>query len=156
MKHVPYSAASSYQKTQISQTDPVSLIVILYDGALSRIVQARQRFHKGDFLYGGLALTKTQAIVAELRKSLNHEEGGEIAANLDRLYGYLHDLLVSAIRENRVEPLDEASALLSELRSAWAEIAKQERGGASTLDTRDLTARQAGPPPEAYRLAVKA
>jgi flagellar protein FliS len=87
-----------------------------------------------------LAIHRSQAIVAELRKSLNIEEGGEIAANLDRLYSYVHQLLVKSMLENQSEPLDEAVVLLMELRGAWSEVAKpakepqgERRLGDSTL-----------------------
>ena len=80
-----------------------------------------------DLLHAGVAISKAQAIVGELRQSLNMEAGGDIAGNLSRLYAYLHDLLVEAMRENRAEPLEEATNLLSELRTAWVEVAKQAK-----------------------------
>ena len=107
--------------------DPVQLIVLLYDGALSRIAQGRQRLQQEDLLHAGVAISKAQAIVGELRQSLNMEAGGDIAGNLSRLYAYLHDLLVEAMRENRAEPLEEATNLLNELRTAWVEVAKQAK-----------------------------
>jgi flagellar secretion chaperone FliS len=119
------SAATKYQQNQVNQADPVQLIVLLYDGALSRIAQAKQRLQDGDVVYAGVAVTKAQAIIAQLRNSLNMDEGGEIAENLNRLYLYLHELFVKVVRENKSEPLDEATVLLNELRGAWADLAKQ-------------------------------
>ena len=119
------SAATKYQHSQVTHADPVQLIVLLYDGALSRIAQGRQRLQQEDLLHAGVAISKAQAIVGELRQSLNMEAGGDIAGNLSRLYTYLHDLLVKAMRENRAEPLEEATNLLNELRTAWVEVAKQ-------------------------------
>lgn len=127
MENRNYSVATMYRHSQVNHADPVRLIVMLYDGALARIAQARQRFAARDRLHGGLAVTKAQAIIAELRRSLNREEGRDIAANLDRLYFYLHELLVKAALEERTEPLDEATRLLNELRGAWEEVAKQCR-----------------------------
>ena len=121
------SAATKYQHSQVTHADPVQLIVLLYEGALSRIAQGHQRLQEKDRLQAGLAISKAQAIVGELRQSLNMEAGGDIAGNLSRLYGYLHDLLVEAMRENRAEPLEEATNLLSELRTAWVEVAKQAK-----------------------------
>ena len=121
------SAATKYQHSQVTHADPVQLIVLLYDGALSRIAQGRQRLQQEDLLHAGVAISKAQAIVGELRQSLNMEAGGDIAGNLSRLYAYLHDLLVEAMRENRAEPLEEATNLLNELRTAWVEVAKQAK-----------------------------
>ena len=121
------SAATKYQHSQVTHADPVQLIVLLYEGALSRIAQGHQRLQEKDRLQAGLAISKAQAIVGELRQSLNMEAGGDIAGNLSRLYAYLHDLLVEAMRENRAEPLEEATNLLNELRTAWVEVAKQAK-----------------------------
>jgi flagellar secretion chaperone FliS len=117
------SAATMYQHNQVTNADPVQLIMLLYNGALFRIAQGRQRLQEKNQLHAGLAISKAQAIVGELRQSLNPNAGGDIAKNLDRLYAYLHELMVKAMVENRTEPLDEAVKLLTELRGAWSEVA---------------------------------
>ena len=117
------SAATMYQHNQVSNADPVQLIMLLYNGALFRIAQGRQRLEEKNQLHAGLAISKAQAIVGELRQSLNPNAGGDIAKNLDRLYAYLHELMVKSMVENRAEPLDEATKLLTELRAAWSEVA---------------------------------
>ena len=117
------SAATMYQHNQVTNADPVQLIMLLYNGALFRIAQGRQRLEEKNQLHAGLAISKAQAIVGELRQSLNQKAGGDIAKNLDRLYAYLHELMVKAMVENRAEPLDEAVKLLTELRTAWSEVA---------------------------------
>lgn len=150
------SAAAKYQHSQVTQADPVQLIVLLYDGALSRIAQGRQRLQEKDLLQAGLAISKAQAIVGELRQSLNMEAGGDIAGNLSRLYGYLHDLLVKAMRENRAEPLVEATILLTELRGAWSEVATAAR---AVLEKNQMAANpvnRANGTPDAIGVAVKA
>jgi flagellar protein FliS len=156
MKRSNHSASSTYQRTQVLQADPATLIVMLYDGALSRIAQARQRFLEGDKVYGGIAVAKAQAIIAELRKSLNLEEGKAIAENLDRVYQYIYDVLVKSLLEHRTEPLDEAARLLSELRGAWAEVAKQCKEVMEAMSTQQSPSAAPDPPPSApARLAVR-
>ena len=117
------SAATKYQHSQVTQADPAQLIVLLYNGALSRIAQGQQRLQENDRLQAGLAVSKAQSIVGELRRSLNMEAGGEVAVNLKLLYGRIQELFVKAMLENRTEPLDEAAKLLTELRGAWEEVA---------------------------------
>ena len=70
------SAATKYQHSQVSHADPVQLILMLYDGALARIAQGRQRLQEKDLLQAGVAISKAQAIVGELRQSLNMDAGG--------------------------------------------------------------------------------
>jgi len=123
MKTKTTSAATTSQDNQITQADPAQLIVLLYNGALSHIAQG-QRFHKAnDLVQAGLAISKAQAIVGELRQVLDLNSGGDIAKNLDRLYTYLHGLMVKAMTASRIEPLNEAAKLLTELRGAWSEVA---------------------------------
>jgi len=130
--------------------------VLLYDGALFRIAQGRQRFQEKDLLHAGLAISKAQAIVGELRKSLNMEAGGDIAENLSRLYAYLHELLVQAMLENRPEPLEEATTLLNELRGAWGEVARQAKAVFETNQTAMMLQGAAGGNQDATRVQVKA
>jgi flagellar protein FliS len=123
MKTKTSSAAAISQNSQITQADPAQLIVLLYSGALSLIAQGQQ-FHKDkDMVQAGLAISKAQAIVGELRQVLDMESGGDIAKNLDRLYAYLHELMVKAMLVNKTEPLNEAAKLLTKLREAWTEVA---------------------------------
>jgi flagellar secretion chaperone FliS len=123
MKTTTSSAATMSQNSQITQADPAQLIVLLYNGALSHIAQGQQWQKKKDLVQAGLAISKAQAIVGELRQVLDLDSGGEIAKNLDRLYAYLHELMVKAMTVNRIEPLNEATKLLTELRGAWSEVA---------------------------------
>ena len=123
MKTTSSSAATMPQNSQVTQADPAQLIVLLYSGALSLIAQGQQ-FHKDkNLVQAGLAISKAQAIVGELRQVLDMNTGGDIAKNLDRLYTYLHGLMVKAMLASRVEPLNEAAKLLTELRGAWSEVA---------------------------------
>lgn len=123
MKTKTTSAMTMSQDNQITQADPAQLIVLLYNGALSHIAQG-QEFHKNhDLVQAGLAISKAQAIVGELRQVLDLESGGDIAKNLDRLYAYLHGLMAKAMLVNKIEPLNEAAKLLTKLREAWSEVA---------------------------------
>ena len=61
-------------------------------------------------------------IVGGLQGSLNDNEGGALAANLDSLYDYIIRRLTQANYENSIEQLDECSRLLSEIKSAWDAI----------------------------------
>jgi flagellar protein FliS len=123
MKTKTSSPSTTSDNSQVTQADPAQLIVLLYSGAISLIAQGQQ-FQKGkDLVQAGLAISKAQAIVGELRQVLDMDSGGEIAKNLDRLYAYLHELMVKAMLVNKIEPLNEAAKLLTELRQAWTEVA---------------------------------
>jgi flagellar protein FliS len=68
------------------------------------------------------ALLRAQAILSELRANLDMEAGGDIAANLDRLYDYhLRRLIECNLRKDEA-PLIEVEGLVRTLRDAWAEM----------------------------------
>ena len=78
--------------------------------------------HNGEQARRGKAIGEACAIVSHLSGSLDHEAGGEIAANLASLYDYLVRRLTEANLHNDVEALHESLALLVEIESAWSAI----------------------------------
>ena len=121
------SAARAYASVgnhgRVSETDPHGLILLLFEGALDRIEQARAAIERGDLRAKAEAITKALRIVESLRSSLNMEAGGEIARKLDELYELTCRRLVAANARGRVEPLDEARDILTQLRAGWAGMA---------------------------------
>ena len=72
---------------------------------------------------GGKKPSKAIDIVDNgLRAVLDHSAGGDIAADLERLYEYMTRQLMLANLRNSAELLGEVDALLENLSSAWAAI----------------------------------
>ncbi len=132
MAYPPYSAKlAAYRSTSVHSgmeaADPHRLIVMLMDGALERVAQARGLMKHGGGAETAQLLHRAVAIIDELRNSLNMKAGGTISANLDALYEYMCTRLMQANVSNKPEALDEVSRLLSEVRSAWLQISPQGR-----------------------------
>ncbi len=53
---------------------------------------------------------------------MDFEVGGEVTENLYALYSYMLDRLVDATIQNNTAHIDEVSALLKEIKSAWDAI----------------------------------
>ena len=102
---------------------PARQIVLLYDGAIRRIKEARHAIEARRINDRYQALAKATAIVEGLQGCLDLEHGGIIARNLDQLYTYLVLRLQRINLENDVAICDELTARLSELRDSWARIA---------------------------------
>ena len=77
------------------------------------------------------SLVKTKNIVTELMATLNLDQGGEIAKNLQSLYSYMFSQLIEANMEKKTEPVIVVIDLLKELRSAWFEINKKSKAPSS-------------------------
>ncbi|HEX7817094.1 flagellar export chaperone FliS [Dyella sp.] len=119
-------ASSMYQQTGarggVEDADPHQLTAMLLDGVLDRIAQARGHIHHRDVAAKGIAFSKAQAIIAELRSSLNHETGGDLSRRLASLYEYVTRRLLQAQLNNDLDALDEAARLLMPIRDSWHAI----------------------------------
>ena len=121
------TAMRQYQSvnTQAKAVDasPHRLIQMLMEGGLSRLAQARGAMDRGQVAMKGELIGKAIAIVGGLREGLDLEKGGEVAANLDRLYEYMVTRLFEANLHNTVAPLEEVAVLLRNVKSGWDAIA---------------------------------
>ena len=115
--------ANQYLQTQVQSRTPLELIVMLYDGAIRFIGEAREAIVQRDIARRGRAVSRAMAIISELQSSLDMEQGGDIAVSLDSLYVYVRDRLVDASITQDVKPLDDATRVLKNLREGWVTIA---------------------------------
>jgi flagellar protein FliS len=127
-------AFDEYRKNKVITASGVELIVQLYDEVIKNIQLAKAILSKGDKLSldeiknKGKAIGKSINIVAGLADSLDMEKGGEIAANLGKLYEFVNMRLLNANLNNDPVMLDEALRVLNELREGWVGVLKQESG----------------------------
>ena len=71
------------------------------------------------------------AIIETLWRTLDLEKGGEIAANLDRLYSFMLNRLTQVDLKNDPAPAREVMTLLEPLRRSWHEIVQREAQAAA-------------------------
>ncbi len=121
---MPNSQQDSYRKTQIDTASPEALILMLYDGALRFITQAEDAFEAKNNEQISNSLLRVQAIITELMTSLDKEKGGEIAANLERLYLFFLEKLTDSNLKKDPEPMRQVKPLIEDLRNTWAEAMK--------------------------------
>lgn len=117
--------AQAYLQTQVQSRTPIELVVMLYDGAIKFLGQARDAMAAGDLVGKRHALSRGLAVIQELQNMLNMDAGGEIATRLDGLYTYIQGRCYEANAQRNADGLDEAIKLLTPLRDAWADIAAQ-------------------------------
>lgn len=118
-------AAKAYLETQVTTTSQGQLLVMLYDGAIKFLVQAKERMAAKDYAGKGNLISKALDIINELDSTLNTEKGGELAGNLHQLYFYCSKRLFMANSRMEQAPIDEVIKILGGLRSAYAQIMDQ-------------------------------
>lgn len=121
MSSEPY--ASRYLAIETQTANPLQLVVMLYDGAVQYLQEARGHIRRGEIEGRTRAINRTLAIISELQASLNFEDGGQIARSLESLYAYMKGRLISANLGEEDEPLAEVISLLSTVKSAWQDLA---------------------------------
>ena len=120
-------AVAQYQSSRIETSSPVQVVVALYDGALRFLRTAAVALERGEMAAKGLALSKAHAIVTELMVTLDHERAPELSAQLDALYAFVLERIVSANAECDVEKIDDAMRALVPLRDAWVQLSRAGR-----------------------------
>jgi flagellar protein FliS len=121
----------SYRRTEIESRTPLELVVMLYDGALRFLREARAAIERRDVRARRDAVARALAIVSELQSTLDMDAGGDLARRLDQIYSYVTARVTDASFAQNVEPLDEAIRILVPLRDAWAAISAEPAPGAA-------------------------
>lgn len=103
---------------------PAKQIVMLYDGVLRHIANARLAIAERRINDRFMAVQKATLILEALQSCLDHEQGGDIAPQLDRLYNHYIFRLQAINVEDDQAICDELAAQIGELRESWATLAK--------------------------------
>jgi flagellar protein FliS len=122
---------NQYQQNQVMTASKEQILIMLYDGAIRFCQHAINASEAGNNIEKLSRISKVFAIIAEFSNSLNHDIGGEIAADLDGLYQFMMRELNLARKDTERSHLKIVLNLLTDLRQTWyeaIEINKKEIG----------------------------
>ena len=108
---------------------PAKQIVMLYDGVLRHIANARLAIVERRINDRYQATQKATMVIEALQGCLDFEQGGDIAPQLDQIYTYLIFRLQAINIDDDVAICDELMERVGELRESWAIIANNEADG---------------------------
>ncbi len=117
------NVADTYRQANYNTANPIKLVIMCYDGAISSLKLARESYKAKNYEAKAKALQKAIDIIHEMNISLDLEKGGTIAKNLRSLYLYMISILTEADAKKNIHLFDEVIRMLEELESAWKEIA---------------------------------
>lgn len=112
----------AYKQAQFTTVGQDTVLLLLYEGALKFLTQARERIRNKDVAGKGLALSRALDVLTELTASINQEVGGELARNLHQLYLICSGKLLRANITMNIGLIDEVATVLTDLRDAYAQI----------------------------------
>jgi flagellar protein FliS len=121
--------------TQMTNTQPGSLadmpqmgtrlVILMYDGAIGALNKALACIEAGDLEGRCHAVNMAMDILTQLCMSLDHEQGGQVASNLDSLYRFMIARLVRTNLLNDPEPARDVLRMLEPLYNAWRTLDEQ-------------------------------
>lgn len=118
--------ANPYRNAELDTASPEDSVALLYDGARRFIDQGIIALQKSDYEETNKQISKAQRILTELAAALNFD-AGPIAQDLLRLYDYWFWRLGQGVIHKDPEMFREVSAVLADMRDAWAQAARQVR-----------------------------
>lgn len=114
-------------ETGIPEANPHRLVLMLFEGAILAVTDAKRHMLRGEIAAKGESVSKAIMIINDgLRVSLDIKAGGQLAQNLHALYEYMSSRLLFANARNEPAVLDEIKHLLAELKEAWEAIGKPQ------------------------------
>ena len=124
---VSHRSASAYQRvsveTAVSEASPHQLVSMMLDGFLQAVGSARAAMTRGDVATKGRQITRAVRIIDEaLKPALNLEKGGDLAQNLNGLYGYCVLRLTHANLHNDDAALADVIRVIEPIAQGWKQI----------------------------------
>ncbi len=112
----------TYQETAVTTQNKGKLVVMLYDGAIKFLKMAIKEIEADNPEAKGEYISKATDILFELNTVLDTEAGGEVAANLRKLYLFMGRHLSEANAKQDIGKIKEVIKLLEELNQGWKAI----------------------------------
>ena len=118
----PRRVAHAYRLATVENAPPIKIVRLLYEGAirfLDRAVGANPEDAHSGF---PLACSRADAIVNELRCSLDHTVQPATSRDLDRLYLFVQDRIAKAVIDRTSESLPAARKVMATLLEGWMQV----------------------------------
>ena len=141
---------NAYHEQRILTASPVRLVAMLYEAAITSLNKAIKAIGEGDIKGRWAANKHAVEIIEQLLVTLDTERGGEIAANLERLYPFMIRHLINVDLHNDPVPAREVIELLEPMHKSWCELERRmsangapvvtDTGHGANQDAHDITA----------------
>lgn len=116
------NACESYVENGVLTANPAELTLMLYDGCIKFLKQARLFIDRNDINKAHNAFVRAQDIITELVNSLNMGYG--ISENLVSIYEYMLNQIINANVEKNAALTEPVIELLVDLRDTWQKAMK--------------------------------
>src|SRR5436853_6475022 len=108
-----YKRSNTYQEIAVQTSSPTKLVVMLYEGTILFLQQSISAIQSNDRDRKRQAVDRAVAVIQHLQSTLDMNRGGEVAAELDKHYSYIHSKILKGSTQLQTAPHDEALKLLT-------------------------------------------
>jgi flagellar protein FliS len=115
-----HAALARYGAVKVTTASPGQILVMLYDGLLRFLREAQTAMAAKDRGKAGERISRSHAILAYLLNTLDPTHAPALCANLQPLYVFCMQRLLSANLEQDVAKLADVVRVLAPLRDAWS------------------------------------
>ena len=125
-------AEFAYRETEALTTDPVGMVVVLYEMLLKDLRRALSAIAVGDIEARAAAVRHSLLVLQQLQSTLDFQRGGVVAENLDRFYNFSRAKLLEAQIKVSPEIFEQQITFVSGIRDAWEEVRNQQLAAVGT------------------------
>jgi flagellar protein FliS len=120
------NAQLSYREAAVRGASPVGLVILLYEQMIEDLRRALAAFQRGDVETRTREINHAILVIGHLQATLDKNQGGQVAVNLERFYSQVRTGLVQAQCQQSAAVLEQQISHLMLVREAWC---KAERAG---------------------------
>lgn len=113
------SPDNPYLRDAVLTATPEQLQLMMYDGCIRFLLQARDAIEAKDYETSYEKLSRSGKIILEMRNGLNYEVNRELCERVASIYGFLHDKIMHANLNRDVDAIDDALRVLRIERETW-------------------------------------
>lgn len=118
----PYAA---YKNNSINTSTPGELTLMLYNGCLKFIQQAKNALNNENFQELNTSSQKAQAIISELMVTLDTTY--PVSQNMLVLYEFVNNRLIDGNIKKDAKMFEEAATIITEFRDTWKQVIQINR-----------------------------
>ncbi len=114
--------AAQYQEVAVRSAAPGQLVVMVYDHLLLNLRRARLSIEQNNMDLRLTSFDRARQALGELMSTLDHEQGGEMAGQLNALYTFVLGELADLGLHPEIGRLERVTLIMNELREAFATV----------------------------------
>jgi len=115
----------SYQQNSVTQSTPGELTLMLYNGCIKFLNQAKKGIETNNIELRNTNIQKAQAIIREFMITL--DKSVPVSESMFDLYEYMNNRLIEANVKNDATILEEVIGYTTEFRDTWKQVIQINR-----------------------------